>query len=242
MKKLLLLAVLLSATTAFSIEVSTGVAIGVEHVYVPSGFDANDIKPEIMVSGWLENSCYKNPTGAVMKKNDNSISVSVTATKYVDSGHVCLQILIPYLITIPLGTLGEGKYEIVINDGTSSRVNSSISIATPSSSAVDNYIYARVQNIKYDKELNIATISGLNPTTCLELERIKLVYNGENTYSVLPIMKLVSEECPVEMVPFEYHFKLPQPITTNTLLHVRSMDGGALNFLINTNATSIGVY
>ena len=57
--------------------------------------------------------------------------------------------------------------------------------------------------------------------------------NGENTYSVLPIMKQNSELCPMKLVPFEYEISIPKELDKKkVLLHVRSMNGSSINRIV----------
>ena len=78
----------------------------------------------------------------------------------------------------------------------------------------------------------IVELKGYNPSDCFQFDRVELVSNKEDVYSVLPIMKKVSDFCPMKMVPFSYEVEIPDDLPRkNILLHVRSMDGRSVNHL-----------
>jgi hypothetical protein len=73
---------------------------------------------------------------------------------------------------------------------------------------------------------------GSNPSDCLEFDRVEFVSNGSDTLAVLPIMKQVRDYCPAKEVPFKYEVEVPRVLRRDViLLHVRTMNGQAVNFL-----------
>ncbi len=86
--------------------------VPITHIYVPSGFDNND-SSEIIISGYLPDSCYKAPTSQFVI-NGNKIFVTVSAIHV--SGIICADIVVPFIETVRLGALKAQKYSIVVNN------------------------------------------------------------------------------------------------------------------------------
>ncbi len=97
---------------------SKDVAIGVNDVYVPGGFDSeSDVF--VVVSGVYPNSCYSWKEASVGKdKNDASIT-NVQTMAAVSQG-MCLMVLVPFQKEVQLGVLGAGSHVVrfLSGDGT----------------------------------------------------------------------------------------------------------------------------
>ena len=230
--------VLVTSVTGFSTE-QEDVSISLTNVFVPKGFDSND-QVEIIISGELPSTCYLRPRGETKIEN-NRVVVEMKATKIVDRNIVCIEAIIPYLISVPLGELSVGNYDIAVNVGADSEKTSSIQIDNPSSNSINNFNYANVTNVQRPSLEREIIISGIHPSSCMEIERVEVITNPiSNTYSVLPIIKQAQPICDSMIKPFAFTLKLPNGRTAQELVHIRKIDGTALNFLIEEKSIPHG--
>lgn len=227
---LLTLTALMSVNTFAGLPVEKTIAI--DQIFTPKGFDSNDTT-EIVITGYLPNLCHKSPKIYVSKDGKN-LNLRVTALSYHKTNPFCPQVAVPFTKKVELGVLAEGDYKIVVNKDTQFEELAAIEVVEPVDSIIDNYIYANVDYIEDigDGDYKV-TLRGYNPSYCLELDRVEFKSNGENTYSVLPIMKQVNELCPMKLTPFEYEVEIPKDLKVKKiLLHVRSMDGSSINRVV----------
>ncbi len=204
--------------------------VPIDNIYSPKGFDTND-NTEIIISGFLPNLCHKAPTTSY-ELISNTIHVSVQALKYDPSNPFCAEMIVPFVESVNIGILDKGNYDIVVNGQTVFEKSSNIYIEEAGDSAIDDFTYANVEYV--EKSMNGRKISliGHNPSDCFVLDEVKVVDNNKDTFSILPIMKQVSEFCPQKMIPFTYDVEIPQNLkTSKVLLHVRVMDGKSVNTL-----------
>jgi hypothetical protein len=221
---------LLPAVT--SAGMASEVMIHSDHVYVPKGFDANDNSIEVIVTGVLPNTCHRRPTGTV-KLVDEKILIGMTATKISGPDVSCIQALVPYIISVPLGRLKEGRYLIGINPDNALQEDSELSVEKPGSNSIDNFTYANVSNIKRIPGTDSLLIIGSHPSSCMDIERVEVVPNAkEDTIAILPIVKQINTPCDRVVTPFSYQVNLPKIIHDEVLIHVRRIDGTAINFLL----------
>lgn len=213
----------------------------VEKVFVPNGFDDND-KVELVVHGHFVSSCYKmGPVSAVVDTSTHSILV--TAEAYYYPGAFCVQMLIPYVKSVELnGPMPVGKYQVRVKDSTEAGVANLEIVRAPRPEA-DDFLYAGVQSVDFVKNGNGAEIvlRGRHPHMfdgCVKLDRIKTQVSSANVIVVQPITRILSnEECAgTTEYPdprFEWKVKLDDALTRGEyLLHVRVLDGNAINQLI----------
>lgn len=209
------------------------VDVRIEHVFAPKGFDSND-NVQVFAKGWLPSPCYQAPHGnTVHSPNPNNLIVGVKASFVKD--RACIQMAVPFLEPISVGHLPEGNFNILVEPDMHGSIRSAITITAPHASSGDDHTYARVEKITANKN-NHVTLSGSNPSDCVALDRIDVVSNGTDTYSILPIMKQIHSNCPRVAVPFEYHLDVPNERNSHdVLLHVRVLDGKSINYLIPKN-------
>lgn len=200
--------------------------VPVDHIYVPSGFDDND-SSEIVITGYLPNSCYKAPKSQYIVQG-NTIFVTISAMHI--SGIVCLDVIVPFAETVRMGALKSQKYNILVNKDSDSKLTSTIAVERAASSNIDNFQYVYVANVRHAPGSKTIQIDGYSVSDCFALDEIRFISNGVDSYAVLPIMKQISSACPRKMTPVSYEAVLPTTIKrSEILLHVRSMQGNAVN-------------
>lgn len=227
MKKLLTAIALVGSFAAFA-GTPVETVVPVDHIYSPKGFDSND-DSQVMISGYLPNLCHKSPMSKVEVKG-KKIEITMSALKYDANNPYCAEVIVPFVESVSLGVLDKGLYDIVVNGKTLYEKKSNLFVEETTSAAVDDHIYAAVEYIEKQEGTRTVLLKGYNPSDCFQLEEIKWVDNGRDTFSVLPIMKRTSSHCPMKLMPFEYEFEVPETLTSDlVLLHVRSMDGKSVN-------------
>ncbi|MDD0854305.1 hypothetical protein HBN50_14425 [Halobacteriovorax sp. GB3] len=216
--------------------IQQGLAVGVrsvpvDNLFAPMGFNSND-NVEVVVSGFLPNLCYKdlriNPI-----VEGNRIKIDVKANDLSAPDVVCGEMIVPFLEEVQLGVLDQGWYDVEVNG----EINNEIYIEEAIDDAIEDEVLANVEVVVKDEYSRIIKLKGHNPSSCYEFEAFEVIDNGKDVYSVSPIMKKVSEFCPMKMVPFELEFEVPNDLKSDRLLiHVKSMYGNNLNSLFNNSA------
>jgi len=113
---------------------------------------------------------------------------------------------------------------------------SEIKIVEATSSAVDDNVYADVNTVERIPGTRTMALKGENPVTCYDLDQVKYVSNGRDTYSVLPVLKKVSDNCAKKPAAFTYYWDVPTDLSAiekEPLLHVRVMNGKSVNVLFD---------
>lgn len=223
---------LLGSLNCFATEV---IVAPVDHVFVPQGFDSND-SVEVVVTGTFPNTCYSRNQVEVKIVND-VIKVDINALNNTKKGKNCAQMMIPFKEVVSVGNLQGGKYSIVVNEKSKYELNDKIQVTTASSNNVDDHIYALVEYIELGfVESGDAILMGWTPSDCLELDHVEYVSNGKDTLSILPIMKKVSDFCPMKMMPMNIPVKYDRNAFSSDkiLLYTRTIEGKSVNTLVNT--------
>lgn len=223
MKKLILVTALLSSFAHAGLKI---IPAPVNHVYVPVGFDNND-SVEVVVTGYFTNTCFSRNTVKVEVKDDK-INIAVSAIANSER-LFCAEMIVPFKEVVSVGNLQGGDYEINVN-GT---LKESLSVKESSSNAIDEHMYADIEGIER-KSGNEFVLKGWRYSNCIELDKVEVVSNGKDTLSVLPVMKQISNFCPMKMMPVSYSVKLDFSSlkVKEPLLHVRTLDGKSFNKII----------
>lgn len=211
---------------------TTQVLLDTDTVFVPHGYDSNDRIVQIFLRGRMPSTCYQWPVAEATMLEKGKILIKVTASKITDSNVLCIMAEIPYMIPVSLGHLNEGKYDLSINAGTEWQDDSTITIESPSAESIDNFTYANVTEVIKDVNSNTVIIEGYHPSSCMDFESIEIRPNENfNTFSILPIIKQTKAECDATIQPFSAKIVLPIEGKKEVLVHVRKIDGHAINYL-----------
>lgn len=231
MKFSMMFFLLSSAVQAFAGIISAPV----DHLYVPKGFDSND-SVEVVVTGTFPNPCYSR-NGVTVDVKDGVVDIKVSALApevIMMEGMVCPPMPVQYKEVVTLGNLQGGQYALEVNGDELSNLKGNLKISEASSNAVDDYLYADVEWIE-KKSTTEVVLHGFKGSDCVDLDKIKVVSNGVDTLSVLPIMKQVAKKCNPLNVPVSYPVKLDVSglKTTKPLIHVRTIDGKSVNTFLS---------
>lgn len=212
----------------------------VEKVYVPSGFDDND-KVEVIVHGHFNSSCYKmGPVSATVDEQTKRVTVSAQAFFY--AGNTCVQMITPFIKSVELDRhLSAGTYKINVAERPEVSAPS-LKVAKAMRPDADDYLYAGVNNATVETTVDGTrelVLKGQHPYLldgCVKVEDIKTRIGEDKTIVVQPVTTIVyGDECKGAVNNrFEIRRKLDGNMSAGEyLMHVRVLDGNAVNQLIN---------
>ena len=100
----------------------------------------------------------------------------------------------------------------------------------------DDFLYAPTGDAYVDSRGNpqshVLRISGNFPNRCLRIREVKVAYYSD-VIVVQPIMDQSGRACTERSTPFNYSVALDATLRGRYLLHVRSMNGQAVNKLVD---------
>lgn len=203
-------------------------------IFVPHGFDSND-QSEVLLTGWLPSPCFTQPKVDVDVRGR---VINISLKSHAKTRDFCIAMAYPYVVKARLGQLKKGSYRILVNDESPVHLNAAINIAAATSGSMDDFIYAQIEDVIVDEVKQTVTLTGYNPSDCIELDTIHFISNKKDTIAVLPIMKQVKTLCDSKLAPFKYVFDIPKLLPSNNhetfLLHVRSLEGTSVNKLVRS--------
>ena len=210
-----------------------------DYVFIPPGFDDND-QTEVVIYGYLPNTCYR--VGPAKAEYDAARGrVVIRNEAYFSDSSWCLQMTLPYTQTLTIGILNAGQYGVTVtsSEGKQKAVGTlKIAQSSRPSAGPDDSIYGLVEDIKVEgarsgNPTRRMTVRGLLSSSCLELQEVRVLNRVPNLVEVLPIARFKSEsQCEPGLVPFETTLEFQTQSTGPTLFHVRSLNGQALNRVV----------
>ena len=207
--------------------------------FLPVGFDDND-NAQAVIYGEYPNTCYRvGPVQASINETRREIRIVNEAYSY--PGGWCTDVPVPFTIPVDFGILSQGSYRVVVQTNSNeTRAAGTLNISknrSPNPSNPDDYLYAPVQDAIVDTQTTNAaslTLRGTFKSTCWSIEEIRLIRHPENhVIVVLPIVHAATKDCRDARVPFEVKTSLGTLPKGRTLLHVRSLNGGSLNQVLD---------
>jgi hypothetical protein len=209
----------------------------VDHLFIPNGFDNND-NVELVVTGKFPNPCYTHNKVEVDVKND-SIYIEVTSLSN-QAKSLCEDMKIPFSETVSIGNLQAGDYNVFVNQGSRNELRGKLDVAVSGSSSVDDHFYAQVDYVELGFTGGLsgdAVLVGSSVSPCLKLDHVEYISNKNDTLSILPIMKKVSQDCPEKRSRLSIPVKFdPRKLNAQKiLLFVRSIDGKSVHAFVDKN-------
>ncbi len=229
MKMTLPLFLLMTATAWAQPEI---VPAPVTHLYVPAGFDSNDTV-EVVVTGNFPNSCYsRNEVKVDVRDEEIVVNVSAATHEKTFPTIRCSDMLVPFKEVVHIGNLQGGDYKITVNN----RLRDTLRVVEATSNSVDENLYAAIEWVE-EKGGNNVVLHGWRYSNCIDIDRVEVKSNGKDTLAILPVMKRLTDFCPMKMMPVQYPVKLDLSSLTmrQPLLHVRTMDGKSVNAILRLN-------
>ncbi len=210
----------------------------VTKIFIPKGFDDND-NVEIILKGEFPNSCYHvGRAGAEVDQEKMHISVWATSYAYLGSQN-CLQVVTPFIQEISTGILKKGEYTVSFRYD--DEVKENLSVAPRTTESPEDFLYAPVVNARLNVDASgkqSLTLQGNYPYMfmgCMVMREVRASRNASDVLVVQPITEIVNnEEClkqPGDKA-FEITTGLSEPFTNEGLIHVRVLNGDAINRLV----------
>lgn len=218
------------------------VEVPVGRVFVPpQGYDDND-NIEIVVDGYLPNNCYRIDKTEIHRTSDRGFSVQQFAV--VNRDGICANAdrlpptfnqIVPFTIEASIGRLRSGNYQVKFSRGAGSAGTRQFRVDRATSANIDSLPYAAVSNayvgdiVRGDVGVQ-AVISGVLTSSCMELNEEVVVKQVQDVLIVLPTVKAMPDKlCQFMIRPFERIVNLGAVDEGRYLVHVRSMNGKAVN-------------
>ncbi len=225
-----------SLATAQADESRTGelVRIDATTVFVPIGFDDND-EAEVVVEGFLPSGCYRQAKPEVtIDHAARTVEITPMARQF---GAPCVQVLVPYFFEVKLGQLEPGPYAVEVQ-GVTTSLTESLQVKRAIGTSPDDFDYLPVDDVRVDRNADTgaleAVIYGRITNRCMSWSRAIVEDNGK-TVNILPIMAFDTTpgaNCRTVEMRFKQTIALPETVSTGRhLLHVRSLNGDAMNRL-----------
>jgi hypothetical protein len=211
----------------------------VDHLFIPNGFDNND-NVEVIVTGKFANPCYTRNKVEVEVKED-LINIEITSlSREGQTLFTCEPLKVPFTETVTIGNLQGGDYKVVVNQGSEFELKGNLKVAVSSSNSVDDYLYAQVDYVDLGFTgggSGDALLVGHSVSPCLALDRVEYLSNEADTFSILPIMKKVSKDCPEKRTRMHIPVKFdPKKVKAKkVLLFVRSIEGKSVHAFVEKN-------
>ena len=226
---LLFLATTATASMLASTE-PTKVTATFNKVYVPGGFDSND-NVQIVGEGMFKSTCYRHAETSVrVDEATHTIYLGPVAYEYAG---LCLQVILPFERVVDVGILKTGNWKIVQGDGTQKL--GEVNIKKALSDSPDDYLYAPISQAFFQQTGGVSQIflTGDFPNECMSMDDIKVTLE-KDVIVVQPIVKMESRaSCKNGKFPFAQSVSVDLIPAGRYLLHVRSMNGHAVNSLVD---------
>lgn len=200
--------------------------------FIPAGFDDND-RVQVTVTGEFPNTCFHvGPYTSRVDVPSKTIFLEQQAYSY---STMCLQILLPFSQVIDVGIVPVGDYKLV--DAASGSLLGRTSILRASNTGPDDFLYAIVDDavVRHESGKHFLHLFLRFTDRCTRLGRVDIHYYSDSIV-VQPIADRLSDDsgsCPVETSRLEHVEELKPGISGEFLLHVRSMNGQAINKIVD---------
>ncbi len=237
----MIVAMICSATVAQS-AVQAGAPLIFNQVpkalYVPVGFDSND-NAQVVFEAQFENSCYRpGVTEYSVDYSTNSILIQNKAQKY--DSDFCLMVILEYKKEVNLGVLNKGTYNVLFADSSGGFQSlGAINVNEASTTSADDFLYAPIKSAQYiktdPKKNGYVELKGVFTNSCMVMDNVKVSRPSVGVVQVLPIAKMLNKsDCRVlkeNPVPFTQKVNLADFGKGRVLIHVRSLNGQAINLI-----------
>jgi hypothetical protein len=216
--------------------------INISHVFIPrKGFDDND-HVQFVLEGNLPSSCYT-LGNADAKWDSKGKTVRVRQYAWRRTAGPCgtgdlIEGPVPFTNEVSLGRLKSGIYQINFTQNRPEVGRRTFGVEAAPSTNIDNLSYAVVRNvIAHDLNFENAEVqvevTGLTTSSCLEPEKELRVEKQNDVFVILPVQTQIQADCQPIKKEFSRKVNLGFLMQGQYLLHVRSMNGVAVNRTIS---------
>jgi hypothetical protein len=224
-----LISAFVQVSTASAQTDPTRVATKYSKIYVPDGYDSNDLV-QMVGEGLFRNTCYRHAeTLVAVDEATKTISVGPVAYEY--KGY-CIQIVLPFQRVMDVGILKPGKWTVKQDGGATL---TEFTVVPAKTDSADDYLYAPVSQSFFSQDSGAARVivSGEFTSDCMSLDAEKITVQRD-VIVVQPIAKMEARaNCVSGKFPFSKSISIPALKAGRYLLHTRSTGGNALNSLVD---------
>lgn len=203
------------------------VAVHASDVFIPDGFDDND-ETQVVLDGYLPDTCYRvSQVQTALNPTTGRIRVTQYARRFAG---ICLPTLVPFTSEARLGILPTGGYRV----SSAGVADAPLRVSEATSAGPDDFLYAPIDaadvRLDADRGVYVATIRGRLTSNCMVWDRLQLLDQGK-VKVLLPILQNVGAQtsCDGTAAAYEREIDLPSMTAGRYLLHVRSLNGKAVN-------------
>lgn len=205
-----------------------------QYAFTPKGFDTND-NAQVVLAGAFSDYCMQ--VGTTKHRVDSVKKIIYIQQTYSTTDNCNdIEMYIPYSIEVNLGNLPAGNYEVMLLDLDRKYTKmSTLPVAAAKNRNTDERFYAPVTSIEFKSTAGLTpqlTINGVFSNSCLSLSDVEVHQRMGDVFEVLPIAVDSKTNCAAVMQPYHKTIELPGFTQRNTLIHVRSMNGQAINKVI----------
>ena len=199
--------------------------------YIPTGFDDND-KVQVTVAGTFPDTCYR--TGPILAEMDETAkTVTLKHQAYHYEGF-CLQLAVPYSMVTDLGILHAADYSVV--DAATQKNLGHLKVSRATTTSPDDFLYAPVEDAYTREEdgTHYLYLKGNFPNRCMHVDQIQMHYYPD----VIVVQAIARTDnpdrnsCGSTPVRFQQRVPIKAGVQGTFLLHVRVMNGQAINKLV----------
>jgi hypothetical protein len=224
----------------------TRVEIPVEALLAPiTGFEEKNVI-QVVLYGYLPNSCYTLSDSTVERVSDSTFEVRQFALH--DTGGMCAdeasmpahaRMIVPFTQEVSIGHLAAGTYRFEWSKSGDGHPVRTLVVSHNVSPTTDTLPYAAVSAAKAQDVISslqpvVVTLSGVLNSTCTHLNKQVRVIHEDDVLVLLPTVRVdTGVMCGQVMIPFETRIDLGPLPPGIRLIHVRSMNGRAVNKVIN---------
>jgi hypothetical protein len=222
------------------------VELPLETVITPRrGYDDND-QVVAVAHGELPNGCYTLAEPFV-EHLDDGVSIRVRQFANRDRSGICaedasvpphMQMTVPFANEASLGTLPAANYRILYKDAAGRTRTRSLNVAIAPTTTVDSLPYALITGVNTqdmigpNERVRFELVGALN-STCTELDPVVRTVWEDDVLVVLPTLNVKHGVLCAQMIrPFSIHLDVGRAGLGHRLIHVRSMNGKAINKLV----------
>jgi len=213
----------------------------VNNIFIPQeGFDDND-NIQFVLDGELKNACLQVGSSSVTF-DGHIIDVKLEARRNEDTFCAqedallpeAIQATVPFHKEVEIGQLKAGDYTIRFQTATAT-VTQNFKVDVAPTDRQDSLNYAPVDNASVDSLINIGEsvkirLTGMLTSSCMHLRDEVLTSKEGDVVVIQPLVKVdLSSKCLMYLRPFTKDIEVPNLSKGRYMIHVRSMNGHALN-------------
>lgn len=201
--------------------------------YLPDGFDTNDFV-QVVGEGVFRNSCYR-PAAVQVDVDHVGKKIMLRPYAYQYDGF-CLQVLVPYDQTLDVGFLKRGTYQVVQKAMGAETVLGDVKVRMATNALPDDYLYAPISQAYFENRPGkgaTVKLAGAFTNSCMKLADVRVSVQPK-VLVLQPVSDLDDrDDCVEGSFPFEREVRIGNLKEGRYLLHVRSLNGKAVNTLVD---------